>query len=112
MKAGDLRHRVTFCRLQPGGQDPETGDMQAAEWQDMATVWAQVVPLSVREYLQAAATQNEMSARVVVRYSKTTAAVTADDRLRHGADVYQIKGIMSDPVSGREYLTLMCAKVS
>ena len=112
MKAGDLRHRVTFCRLQPGGQDPETGDMQAEEWQDMATVWAQVVPVSVREFLQAAATQNEISARVVVRYSKTAAAVTADDRLRHCDEIYQIKGIMPDPKSGLEYLTLVCAKVS
>ena len=112
MKAGDLRHRVTFSHLRPGVQDPETGDMAESQWQDMATVWAQVVPLSVREFLQAASTQNEISARVVVRYSKITATVTVDDRLQHGADVYEIKGIMADPASGREYLTLVCAKVS
>lgn len=110
MKAGDLRHRITIRRRQSGRQDPETGDLVHG-WEDLATVWAQVVPVSVREFLQAAATQNEISARVVVRHSRTTAQVTPDCRIIHGGDTYEIKGVMPDAVSGREYLTFVCTRV-
>lgn len=110
MKAGDLRHRITVRSMQPGHQDPETGDI-AHGWTDLATVWAQVVPVSVREFLQAAAVQNEISARIVVRYSKVMSKVTPDCRVVHGADIYEIKGILPDLESGREYLTFVCAKV-
>ncbi|RPD90513.1 head-tail adaptor protein [Neisseria weixii] len=109
MKACDLKHRVTIRRHQSDGQDPETGDLLEG-WVDVATVWAKIVPSSVREFLQAAAVQNEISARVVVRYSKATAQITPNCLLIHGQDTYEIKGIMPDPDGGRTYLTLVCAK--
>lgn len=111
MKAGDLKHRVTIRERANGVQDPETGDFVSA-WVDLATVWAQIVPVSVREFLQAAAVQNEISARVVVRYSSLTAKITPDCRLVYGSDTYEIKGVMPDPNGGRTYITLLCARVA
>lgn len=110
MKAGALKHRITLQYLSDPVQDPETGDT-VREWTDAASVWAQVVPFSVREFLQAAAVQNETSMRAVVRFSRLTAQITPDWRVKYGSDVYDIKGVMPDPDTGREYLTLVCAKV-
>jgi SPP1 family predicted phage head-tail adaptor len=101
MRAGTLRHRVTI--QQPGQtQDPTTGEMITA-WQDVATVWASVEPLSAREFIAARAGQSEISARVVMRYRSD---ITADMRLMHRSQPYDIHGVLPDPKSGRHYITL------
>lgn len=110
MQASLLRHRVTFRRMIKDHQDLETGDFVMGEV-DIGTVWAQIVPLSVREFMQAAAGQSEVSTRIVVRYNSISKQVTTDDKVVRMESVYEILGILPDPKSGREYLTLVCKKV-
>jgi len=101
MRAGKLRHRVTL--QSPGRtQDPATGEMIAG-WTDVTTVWASIEALSAREFIAAQAAQSEITARVVMRYRP---GVEATMRLKHGADVYNIHGVLPDPDSGREWMTL------
>ena len=73
-----------------------------------ATVWAHIQPLSAREFLQASAVNSEVVARVQIRY---LAGVMPSMRLVHGTHVYNIKGVLPDPVSGLEYLTLPVSEV-
>lgn len=103
--AGDLRHRVTLQR-NAITQDPKTGAM-VSTWNDVADVWAQVAPLSGREYLAAQATQSEVQARIVIRYRDD---VDAAMRVMHGTRIYEIKAVLPDADSGREHLTLMCGE--
>ena len=107
MRAGALRHRITF---QKSGmvQDPETGEMLLG-WE---TIWekvpASVEPLSARDLIAAQAGQSEASGRMVIRYR---AGVLPTMRILHRGDVYNIQGPpMPDPVSGLEYLTILVAK--
>jgi SPP1 family predicted phage head-tail adaptor len=107
MRAGALRHRITF---QASGltQDPETGEMLLG-WE---TVWekvpASVEPLSARDLIAAKAGQSEASGRMVIRYR---AGVLPTMRILHRGDIYNIQGPpMPDPVSGLEYLTILVAK--
>lgn len=57
MQAGKLRHRVTI--QEPViVQNPETGAVNKT-WRDVATVWAEVSPLSAREFIAAQASQGK-----------------------------------------------------
>jgi len=106
MNAGKLRHRVTF--QSPGTtQDPVTGEMV----QGWATVWdkvpASVEPLSVKDYIASHAVQAEIAARITIRFR---AGVSASMRIIHRGEIYNILGVLSDPNSGLEWLTLPCSK--
>lgn len=102
--SGDLRHRVRI-EAPTGGQvqDPNTGEM-TSEWETVADVWADVVPMSAREFVAAGAEQSEVRGRMVIRYRED---VDATMRVFYRGRYYAIFGVMPDDVSGREHLTLM-----
>lgn len=107
MRAGDLRHRVTFQALGIT-QDPGTGE----EIEGWTTVWdkvpASVEPLSARDLIAAQAGQSEASGRMVIRYRP---GVLPTMRILHRGDVYNIQGPpMPDPDSGLEYLTILVSR--
>lgn len=101
MRAGKLRHRITIEKP-TNVQDPVTGATTAG-WEPVATVWASVDPLSVREFISASATQSAVSARITIRYRPD---IMANMRVLHAGGVYNIEGVLADPNTGREYLTL------
>ena len=102
MRAGQLRQRVL---LQRNGQqqDPDTGEMING-WSDVAKVPCSVEPVSGREFIAGQATQNEITARIVIRYR---AGITSSMRAVHRGVTYNIEAVLPDKNSGREYLTLM-----
>lgn len=107
LQAGKLRHRITLQHnLQT--QDPQTGAMLDG-WADVAQLWARVEPLSVRDFIAAQAAQSLVSHRITLRYR---AGLQAGMRVLHGAAVYRVLGVLPDPRSGREYLTLPCSELS
>lgn len=101
MQIGKLRHRVRI-EAPAATQDPNTGEMVPG-WALVDTVWASVEPLSAREFIAAQAGQSEITARVVMRYRD---GIKPTMRLVHRGQVYDIKGVLPDPKSGRHYLTL------
>lgn len=103
--SGKLRHKVALQK-QVRTQDPETGAM-VTTWQTVANVWASVEPLSAREFIAAQAAQSAVSARIVIRHRPD---VDATMRILHRGRIYNIEGVLADPRSGREYLTLPCSE--
>lgn len=103
--SGKLRHKVALQR-RVRTQDPVTGEI-THEWQTVANVWASVEPLSAREFISAQAVQSKVSARIVIRYRPD---VDAAMRIMHRGKMYNIEGVLPDPVSGLEYLTLPCSE--
>ena len=103
MRAGKLRHRITF--QSPGmTQDPVTGEMIPG-W---ANLWekvpASVEPLSVKDFIASQANQSQISARIVIRYRE---GVLPTMRILHRGLIYNIEGpALPDPNSGLEFLTL------
>ncbi|SEJ31649.1 phage head-tail adaptor, putative, SPP1 family [Azotobacter beijerinckii] len=65
MRVGSLRHRLTFQRRQTGTDD---FGQPLAGWEDIATVWASIEPISGRELLAAQQTQGEITHRIRCRY--------------------------------------------
>lgn len=101
MQAGRLRHRVSLQRLQET-RDPNTGAV-ITDWVELAKLWAEVAPLSAREFVASQAVQSRVTARITIRYRED---ITAKDRIVHRGQVYNIEGVLTDPVSGLEYITL------
>lgn len=105
MEAGRLRHRVTIQSMTET-QDGTTGAITET-WSDVATVWAEIAPLSGREFVAARETQGQIDARVLIRYRSD---VTAKMRLSAGGVYYDIHAVLPDPVSGTEHQTLLVSR--
>src|SRR4051794_24806402 len=103
--AGKLRHRV-LLQKQSVSQHPGTG-AQIVQWSDLAEVWAEVVPVSAREFVAAQAVSSEVTTRITIRYR---ADVTAKCRVLYRNRIYNIHGVLADAVSGLEHLTLPCSE--
>lgn len=100
LAAGKLRHRVEL-QDRVTTQDPNTGEM-ITSWQTVANVWAEFVPLSAREFIAAGAEQSEVRARFTIRRRDVSASM----RILHRGLAYDILGVLPDPESGLEYITL------
>lgn len=65
MEIGRLRHRITLMR-----QINEINDFGATitKWKSITTVWAEVKPLSGREYFSAQQVQSEITTQIWLRH--------------------------------------------
>ena len=99
--AGRLRHRVTIEELVD--TEDEMGGVKST-WTPVARdVPAEVVPISAREFLAGNQVNSNVVARVVIR---KPSRIDASMRLRHRGEIYNIEGVLADPNSGLEYVTL------
>jgi SPP1 family predicted phage head-tail adaptor len=102
LDAGRLRHRVSI-QARTNIQDPVSGE-SVVVWNDAWTnVAAAIEPLSASERISAQAQQSEVSARVTIR---PLPGLTAQHRIVHNSRIYNIEGVIPDPDSGLEWLTL------
>src|SRR5690606_39847336 len=100
--SGNLRHKVQLQAKQIA-QDPNTGEM-VTTWVTIARPWAEIVPMSGREFMAASAEQSEVRGRIVIRYRDD---VDASMRVVYRGKYYAIHAVLSDAESGKEHLTLM-----
>lgn len=97
--AGKLNHWVEFFSLQTG-QDSNGDPVEV--FTPEVSVWAEVVPASAREFVSSSAMQSRVVARIVIRQRDIAPTWKAFFRGQY----YNIEGVLPDPVSGLEYLTL------
>lgn len=100
--SGRLRHKVRL-QDQQIAQDSTTGEM-VKTWVTIAEPWAEVVPMSAREFIAASAEQSEVRGRMTIRYRGD---VDASMRIVHRGKWYAIQGVMEDAESGKEHITIM-----
>lgn len=100
---GKLRHRVTLQALETTVDDY---GMESSGWVDHATVWADVHPVSAREFIAGGQVNSKVTTRITIRYRDD---VEPTMRAVSRGKVYQIEGVLPDPDSGLEYLTLPCS---
>lgn len=107
MKAGALRHRVRVERLQPGDQDPVTGDVEEAWAPVYADVPAELAPLSAREFLAAQAIQSQVTARIRLRALPNIDAACRFVGLSapYAGRIFNIAGQLEDKLSGQQFVT-------
>jgi SPP1 family predicted phage head-tail adaptor len=102
LKAGRLRHLVS---LQKAELSQDSNGDAITEWLEVAKVRAEIVPLSVKEFMNAHAQQSGVDTRITIR---RRSGVNASMRMVHRQQVYDIQGVLPDPDSGLEYLSLPC----
>jgi len=92
MRAGKLRHRLTFehytTTKNSFGEDVKT-------WSRYVTVWGALIPISGREYILAEAEKNVVNYKAVIRY-RAGLTITPDMRMKKGDRYFQI---ISNPVT-------------
>lgn len=101
LKAGRLRHRITIERPL---YTQDAAGAGVTTWTVFADdVPAGVSPLSAKEFLAAQQVQSQVVARITTRYRP---GLDASMRIRHRGAIYNIAGVIPDPGSGIEWLTL------
>lgn len=105
LAAGRLRHRVTIQQDQGTSRDDNGEHIE--DYQDLATVWAEVKPLSGRELWAARQTQSEVTHRVTVRYSSALADLTGSIRVIHRDRAFHMDSVLNTDERRRE-LVMMC----
>lgn len=90
----------------PSGTRNAIGE-RVTTWTDVATVWAEISPLSVRDLLAAGQMQSEVTHRIRVRYGASIAAIDASWRVLYGTRALTISGVRNINEAGREF-ELLC----
>jgi SPP1 family predicted phage head-tail adaptor len=103
MKIGKMRYRITL--QYPMGTVDDWGNALDS-WQDLATVWADIVPMSGREYLTASQATSETTYKIYIRYIPN---INPKMRIIHNEQVYEINAVLGDRRSGM--LTIMVKEV-
>lgn len=103
MTAGTRRQRVTLQQLQDG-QDAIGAPVQV--WVDVAPTWADVQYLSGLSAIKAGADVSLSRVSIRIRYR----AVSAGQRVKHGATVFNIEAVLPD--ARRVYTDLVCESIT
>jgi SPP1 family predicted phage head-tail adaptor len=104
MEAGLLNRRITLQRpVEVRGAD--YADVQVT-WQDVATVWASVEPLSGGEFFRNQEQQGELTHRVRIRWR---AGVDSKMRVLFGTRIFGIDSVIN-PEEADVVLELMCTE--
>lgn len=107
MQTGKLRHRVQIQQqstAQDGYNEP------IVTWAPLASIWAEIRPLSTRERLMAAADQVQAKAdhAIIIRFREDIGVM---QRIVYGARIFDIEGVV-DPDGRRHRLRLDCSEVA
>lgn len=98
--AATLRRRV---RIEQPVYTPDDAGGQSTGWQELATVWADVRPVSGQTVFEAAQRQERVTHKVFIRFRED---VTASMRLVLGSRVFAIRAVL-DPEEDRQRLLLL-----
>lgn len=94
MKLGQMRYRITLqCLARVSDDLANVRD----EWIDLESVWADIVPVSGREYFAAAQNISETQYKIYIRYFP---GVNAKMRVQEGTHTYEILSVLGDKRSG------------
>jgi SPP1 family predicted phage head-tail adaptor len=104
LAAGRLRYRFRL-EEEVVTQNPTTGSVKSSWRTVVEHIPGEYVPMSAREFVESGATQAEVTGRVTIRYRDgvrpSMRLIDESSGVAHG-----IVGVLPDPKSGREYLTL------
>lgn len=103
MKIGKMRYRIKI--QYPCGTVDDYGN-SLDSWENLTTVWADIVPINGREYLTASQATSETQYKIYIRYID---GVNAKMRIIHNEQVYEILAVLGDKRSNM--LTIMCKEV-
>lgn len=99
MNPGELRHKIKF-QIQDLEQESEV-------WNDVFSCWANVNPISGREYYQAETVNSDLTHRIRLRYRK---GITPDMRILYRDRIFYIVSVINE-YEKNYALQLMCREL-
>lgn len=108
MRAGSMRHRIILQRPSAQSARDAHGERETV-WTDVATVYARIRPLSSTESNAAAQRQSSVTHAVELRYSSLVSSIDASWRVKYGARILVIDGLIDEDERKRQ-LTLFCVE--
>ena len=103
MNVGKMRHRITFQK-QSEKKDALGG--YEDEWTDVVTTWAQITPVSGKEYFTQMR-ETTVSHKIYCRYRP---GITPQMRIRYGKRLFRIISVLNWE-ERNEGLTIMCEEL-
>lgn len=103
MNVGKMRHRITFQR-QATDKDRAGGYLD--DYVDVATIWAQISPISGKEYF-GQVRETTVSHRIYCRYRPN---ITPRLRIKFGKRIFRILSVINWE-ERNEGLTIMCEEL-
>lgn len=105
LQAGRLRHRIDI-QQKVETQDPDSGALIVTWVTFAASVAAAINPVSAKELMAGQQTHSQLTTRFIIRYRS---GVDSNMRVLHSGTVYEVDGVIPDPDSGLEWITLACS---
>lgn len=103
MKIGGMRYRI---ELQRNVSKKDAEGFTQNIWQTEQTVWADIVPVSGREFLQSGTETAEVTFKIYIRHID---GIDADMRVKCGENVYLLTAVLGNKRKGM--LTLMAKEL-
>ncbi len=103
MKIGGMRYKV---ELQRNVSKKDDEGFTQNIWQTEHTVWADIVPISGREFLQSGTETAEVTFKIYIRWIEN---VDADMRVKCGENIYLLTAVLGNRRKGM--LTLMAKEL-
>lgn len=97
MNSGELRHRITF----------QSQDLENETWNSSFTTWANINPISGREYYQAETINSDLTHKIRLRYRK---GITPDMRIVYNSRIFYISSVINE-YEKSSILQLMCREL-
>lgn len=101
LRAGELDRRI---KLQSRSAVVDSFGQQQTTWVDVASVWANIKPLTGTELVAASAVNNETTHQIVIRYR---VGITAAMRATYGTRIFNIQTVI-EPEMAHVSLQLLC----
>lgn len=98
-----MRHRITF-QIQPPDKDSLGG--YGDDWKDVFTVWAQISPVSGREYFSQIR-ETAVSHKIYCRYRE---GISPKMRIRYKNRTFRIISVLNWEENNKG-LTIMCEEI-
>lgn len=99
MDPGKLNKRITF-QLQDLDSEDE-------DWKDIATTWANINPISGKEYYSAETINSDLTHKIRLRYRK---GITPDMRILYNGRIFYIISVINE-YEKNTMLQLMCREL-
>jgi SPP1 family predicted phage head-tail adaptor len=84
-----LRNRITF--IKPTNTQNETGE-NVSSFEEYITVWASVVPVTGKEYIESQKLRAETTYKIATRY---IAGITTDMKIKYGDKIFEIVSVLN-----------------
>ena len=99
MDPGKLNKRITF-QLQDLDSEDE-------DWKDIATTWANINPISGKEYYSAETINSDLTHKIRLRYRR---GITPDMRILYNGRIFFIVSVINE-FERNSILQLMCREL-